>query len=203
MDGHKHSGALTDETLERDVEGMLAVEPSPDFLARVRTRVADAPAPMSWRLFSPFRWVFVVAAVAVVIVAGTVVWRSLDSARAIDGAAPTPLVVETPTPPAAVNPTEVVSQPPQSIEPVRRGPDLRRARRIAPVSERSNLVAVVAPEDARAFERLLASLRRPDVVLVLSTDTTGPVALSAPSIEIAPIDIEPVPPIAQLEGGVE
>jgi len=29
------------------------------------------------------------------------------------------------------------------------------------------------------------------------------VALSAPSIEIAPIDIEPVPPIAQLEGGVE
>jgi hypothetical protein len=195
MDGHKHSGALTDETLEREVEAILGVDPSPEFLARVRARVADAPAPMFWRLFTPLRWVFAAAAVAVVIVASTVAWRSSDSARANDGAAPTPLVAETSTSPAAVNPTEVVAQPPRSIE--------HRAQRVTSVPESRNLVAVVAPEDARGFEFLLASLRRPDVVLVLSTDTTGPVALSAPSIEIAPIDIEPVPPIAQMEGGVE
>jgi hypothetical protein len=219
-------------TRERVEQLWMAIDALPEKLrlvvARVRARVADEPAPMFWPLCRggrssafaeasadrrslgggwsdpPFRWVFAAAAaVAVVIVASTVIWRSLDSAPATDGAAPAPLVAETSTSPAVVNPTEVVAQPPRSIEPVRRGRDLRGARRIAAVSEGRNLVAVIAPEDAKAFERLLASIRQPDVVLVLTDDTTGPAALVAASIEITPIDIDTVPPGAQLEGGVE
>jgi hypothetical protein len=32
-------------SLDREIEAMLAVEPSPDFVSRVRTRIAEAPAP--------------------------------------------------------------------------------------------------------------------------------------------------------------
>ena len=44
MDGHRHD-AVTDASLDREIESLLAVEPSPEFLARVRTRVAQEPEP--------------------------------------------------------------------------------------------------------------------------------------------------------------
>jgi hypothetical protein len=34
-----------DTPLDREIEALLAVEPSPDFVSRVRTRIAEAPAP--------------------------------------------------------------------------------------------------------------------------------------------------------------
>jgi len=198
MDGHRPTGALTDSALEREIETMLAVEPSPDFLARVRTRVSEEAPRASW-----FRWEFAAAAaVAVVIITAAVVWRSLEPTRSTDGPVQAALVAEKATPPAASNPTERALSAP-AIERVRRGPDRLRARRTADSSDRLDLVAVIAPEDRTAFELLLSSIRKPEVVLVLSEDTTGPPALAAPSIKIAPIDIEPVPPVAQLEGGVE
>ena len=41
--------ALTDDALERDIARALAVDPSPEFVARVRTRIANEPAPSAWR----------------------------------------------------------------------------------------------------------------------------------------------------------
>ena len=40
MDGHRHVDAVNDSSLDREIESLLAVEPSPEFLARVRARVA-------------------------------------------------------------------------------------------------------------------------------------------------------------------
>jgi len=197
MDDHRPTDALTDSAIEREIETMLAVEPSPDFLARVRARVADEPAPGTWR----FEWQFAAAAAA--IIATAAVWQSLEPARSIEGSADAPLVAEGAAPPIVSSPTERVAPPVRPIEPVRRGPEVRPTRQATAEPEMRDPVAVIAPEDRKGFELLLSSIRQPEVVLVLNEDTTGPPALAASNIEIAPIDIAPVPPVAQLEGGVE
>ena len=57
MDGTGPQHPLSDSQLDRELESALGVEPSPEFLARVRTRVADEPEPQPWRL--PIRrWSF-------------------------------------------------------------------------------------------------------------------------------------------------
>ena len=56
MDGHRHADPLTDESsLDREIESMMAVEPSPQFVARVRARVAQEPEPGRWRAVVAFR----------------------------------------------------------------------------------------------------------------------------------------------------
>src|SRR5262249_3067036 len=46
-----------DSALEREIEALLAVNPSPEFLARIRTRIANERVPSAWTR----RWVFAVA----------------------------------------------------------------------------------------------------------------------------------------------
>jgi len=58
------------DALDRELAHALAVDPSPEFVARVRARVANEPAPSSWRM--P-RLLMAAGAVAVVIVAVAVV----------------------------------------------------------------------------------------------------------------------------------
>jgi hypothetical protein len=49
MNDHRHAGASTGEAFDRDIARALAVDPSPEFVARVRTRIANEPAPAIWR----------------------------------------------------------------------------------------------------------------------------------------------------------
>lgn len=49
MDGARPD-ALSDAQLDRELEAALGVEPSPEFLARVRTRIAAEPEPSRWRM---------------------------------------------------------------------------------------------------------------------------------------------------------
>ena len=42
-------GAKADDpALEREIEAALAVDPSPELVAKIRARVANEPAPASW-----------------------------------------------------------------------------------------------------------------------------------------------------------
>ena len=50
MDGTRPQHPLTDSQLDRELESALGVEPSPEFLARVRTRIASEPDLSAWRL---------------------------------------------------------------------------------------------------------------------------------------------------------
>jgi len=54
MDDQRHAAALTDEAagdeIARDIARALAVDPSPEFVARVRTQIANEPAPAVWRI---------------------------------------------------------------------------------------------------------------------------------------------------------
>ena len=38
-----------DAALDREIESLLGAEASPEFVARVRTRVAEEPEPYRWR----------------------------------------------------------------------------------------------------------------------------------------------------------
>jgi hypothetical protein len=65
---------LSDSQLDRELESALAVDPSPEFLARVRTRVADEPRMELWRLairgwtFEPLAGVAVIGIVLAVVI---------------------------------------------------------------------------------------------------------------------------------------
>jgi len=68
MDAERNREALTDPSLGRDLQALLAIEPSPEFVARVRTRVASEPEPRARWLSWTFAGV-VAAAAAVVVIA--------------------------------------------------------------------------------------------------------------------------------------
>ena len=67
MDG-KHEG-LSDEALAREIEAALGIDPSPEFLPRVRARIANERMQEGSVWSTSWRWagaVVVVAAVAVI-----------------------------------------------------------------------------------------------------------------------------------------
>jgi hypothetical protein len=72
MDDHRSADALTGADLDREIEATLAVDPSPEFMARVRTRV-QTERDASW---SPWQWGVGVAAGALVVVVGVVIGMS-------------------------------------------------------------------------------------------------------------------------------
>ena len=49
MDGTGPQHPLSDSQLDRELESALGIEPSPEFLARVRTRIAAEPELSLWR----------------------------------------------------------------------------------------------------------------------------------------------------------
>jgi hypothetical protein len=55
---------MTDAGLERDIERALAVEPSAEFLARVRAEIAAQPEGLPWRI--AWRWIAAGSAVAAI-----------------------------------------------------------------------------------------------------------------------------------------
>jgi hypothetical protein len=111
---------LTDATLEQEIEHALAVEPSPEFLARVRTHIASVPRTSGWSM----RWPMIVAgsaAVAMMAIAATTL-RVLNS-QTVVAPAPVPLARTTAEPRShglqdqAVVPLIVKHTPRQSSEP--------------------------------------------------------------------------------------
>ena len=48
MHAERSEGALTKSPIDREIERALAVDPSPEFLARVRARIASEPVPAAW-----------------------------------------------------------------------------------------------------------------------------------------------------------
>jgi hypothetical protein len=200
MDGHKPADAVTDaallerSALDREIESLVAVDPSPEFLARVRARVAEETPRASW-----FRWELAAAAasVAIVVVAAATFWPSNEpsgSLARVEATQPS-RVVEGLTP-ASVAATHASPVTTHTSRPQRASVESINV-------EPSGPVALIAPEDGRAFDRLLASIRTPDVVLVLNEDPSGPEPIETPWVAIDPIVIESLPAVAVLEGGVE
>jgi len=58
MAAHRFGDPMTDGEIDRALATALAVDPSPEFVARVRMRIASEPEPPDWRL----SWVFAAGA---------------------------------------------------------------------------------------------------------------------------------------------
>jgi hypothetical protein len=164
---------MDDQSLKRELESALNVDPSPEFLARVRTRVAAEPTPARWRL----AWVMTAATVGAVAIATTVLWLRLE--------APVPPgVAATPVRPPALSP---VAAPVEAIVP---DPVARASRRVVPATPpRAEPEVMISEGERRGFETLLAALRNNVLPPVPAAETA--VAPVLP-VEIEAFTIEPL-----------
>jgi hypothetical protein len=205
MDGHRINGRsqrtgptrASDASLDREIESLLGAEPSPEFVARVRARIAEEPAPGRWRA-----WMIAVPAAAVVAIAVLIVWPSREQAPAHKG----PRLY---TSQQAAQAAEAV-QP--AIPPAASSEASRARRRSTPRSPLSAATAidramdidlpevVIAENEVRTFASLVASIRqrRFDVAVPAAPDLDAPIEIrELPSIE--PIEIEPIVKLAALQ----
>ena len=184
MDGHRHEG-LSDEALEREIEAALGVDPSPEFLPRVRARIASEPVRDSWMWSTSWR-VGAVAVVSAVALIG--VWTLRGPASV-----PAPRQVRSAPPVETARP----SIEPASPEPVR-APVVRT---VSP-AQRPPVVAqpevLISQEEAAAWNRLFAAIGSRRIETSALPDLQS--ALKPPNpieeIVVEPITISPLAALA-------
>jgi hypothetical protein len=177
--------AWSDDELEREIDALFAAEPSPQFLATVRSRMAEAPQR------SRFPWVmpaFAGGAVLALLLVASRVWieapRALLPAERIDAAltarpsAPPPLEWGTPAIPLA---------------PVAPRPDAERQRARRAVSPE----VLVPLAEQHALQRVLRAAASEPLLMAQSAATEmhypaqPPPPLVVPAIVIEPLVPEP------------
>ena len=206
MDAERPRRAMTGAAIDREIQAALAVDPSPEFLARVRTRIAaEPPGATTW-----LPWKLVAAAVMAAIVAAVVVMsrpqeRTARTATAQGDIRLTPEVsIEQPRRPeplrASADPT---SRPVEAPGAQRRA----SARRLTPAPARSEtrLVAamptepeiLVDPREARAMRLVIRATRDGRFDLWTALRAATPTVMELPplaAIVIAPLSIDPLTP---------
>jgi hypothetical protein len=188
MDHRQHT-ALTDDALDRDIARLLAVEPSPEFAARVRLRIVSEPAPAGalfarWCKPSALRHA-AAAGVALVIVLAVALMRP---DRAIAPATVPSLSARATTEALWTLPSgspTLRSAPAAVITPKRRaisGPD-----------RTAGVVALIDPREAQALEGFFAARRSFSLVV---KEGEQPSLSFEPEpireIRIAPIEFPPL-----------
>jgi hypothetical protein len=212
MDGTRPQHPLTDSQLDRDLESALGIEPSPEFLARVRTRVAAEPDLSAWRLAVRGRGLqpVVVMALAAVVLAVVVpnVMRNVkrsapDLALAIHKDVPVRGRVG--VNPGRVEPAAREEVPPAAHERIL-VPLVRRVEAdvyvgLSQTAQVHTLPLQLSPvmfseEDRIAFASFVTAVgdgRVPEkVIQSLGEEDRMPLA-------IAPLVINPLPPLARME----
>jgi len=193
MHGERPDDSITDEELDRELQRALAVDPSTEFLPRLRMRlVADRSAPR-WSV----RWSLAVTAVATIIVlAGLGIWSGREerdelprraapvSSASVSPTAPSP----TPSADRSVVPVEkaVVVSPMLALTDK---PRVRRPRMTA----RAAPEVLIAADEAEALRRLFAdiSARRLEVSMLPAEPASEPL-MPISTISIEPITVEPL-----------
>jgi hypothetical protein len=183
---------MNDAGFERDIERALAVDPSPEFVARVRARIADEPSPASRR----FGWLFAGVAATAVATASAI---AIFVASPVRQPASTPLL-------ASRSIGSVLEVP--SVGGVGADPRVRPESRssVGPTHGSAPTTTGVAaepatlfdPRETMALQRLIAGVRdaRVDLAPLLKAAPMAPQSLD--ELVIAPITIELLVP-----GGVE
>jgi hypothetical protein len=192
---------VKDAALEREIERALAVDPSPEFLVRVRARIADEPAPASRGFGWLFAGVATVAAAAALVLAVRMVSPARPPATA-------PLLASRSIGSAVVVPAVVPAAAGQAGHDVPKSARLRDGQYVVsgflvPPKPRSGVggsrtAATRTQEplfDARettALQRLIADVREARVDLT-PLAKEGPMPLPAMDpLVISPIVIEPL-----------
>jgi hypothetical protein len=200
MDDQRHAAALTDEAagdeIARDIARALAVDPSPEFVARVRTQIANEPAPGMWRRAVALRWPVAVAAVTLLL--AVVI---LNRPRALIVGAP---LVSRATPFDATTLPYVASGFSRTIgSPPKGGRHVRIDSTVGPPEGGPHVQVLLDPRETQALRSLLAGVRnsRVDLSSVLRPGAAATIEL--PPIDdlvIAPIAIDPIAPQGGAQG---
>jgi len=157
------------DQIDRDLASLLSVEPSPEFRARVRARIATEPVPGSWYL----QWRVVGAGVATVAV---VIAMAMGR--------PSPIAIDRPALPAAA----VVNSEPAPA-PVPRIATTAHSR--TPRAHEPEVL--VAPGDLRGLRQLEAIVREGGAQFVFPDEHVSEIAQEpVKDIAIAPIAIAPI-----------
>ena len=196
MDKERTDYTIGDDPLGREIANALDVDPSPEFLARVRARIASERGPTGWRL----SWgvVGVGGAVAATVVMALVVTRSQRppaAALSVKPTVATPIVESAPTGP----PIATQSPPLPTAASVVESTGRKHIRRATP---NTGPEVIIAPRDAAALRVLMMNIREGRVEL---TALDALQAVAAPlepldKIAIQPVAIQPLPRLALLEG---
>lgn len=195
MDGTGPQHPLSDSQLDRELESALGIEPSPEFLARVRTRVAAEPELSLWRQAVWGRGVQPLAVVAIVgIVLAVVVPRWF---RNDEG--PLQRVATVLVPRETSRPVGRPPEDPINVVPV------RAVRRVAPNSEVPLRLSqpLFSEEERIAFVTFVTAVDEGWMpVQAPSPQATDRVA-DEPGPRIEPLVIDPLPQLtarARTEG---
>ncbi|HZM93824.1 MAG TPA: hypothetical protein VFB92_10405 [Vicinamibacterales bacterium] len=195
MDGHRHEG-MSDETLEREIEAALGIDPSPEFLPRIRARIASERVNEVWLWRGLWQWAGAGVAVAGVAIIGLWILNgpasgsrdvrvanapqrpgpASDSGMVADaansGSSPTPAPVRRPAAYTTRVPRDRMATPPE---------------------------VVISRDEAVALRQLIAAIAARQVEAVDIPKLEGE---SAPIAPIEEIVLEPIElsPMAGLEG---
>jgi hypothetical protein len=163
------------DPLDRELASLLSVEPSPEFRARVRARVASEPSPRSWYL----QWRAVSAGAATIAVAVAIVLGRADRPEK----AP-------PLPSTALGALPVVIPAPHLAATAMSRPSRRREPEV-----------VVAPGELRGLRQLAVLVREGRTQFVFPDDASAASREPVQDIVIAPIAIAPLDIAANADSG--
>jgi hypothetical protein len=202
----KAQEALADSELDQEIASAVGIEPSPEFLARVRTRIATDPGLVVESGFSRMRhlsfeplWGVAIAGIVLAVVVPQFMREDAVAPTVHRGVARSrvelPVVTAPVGPVVAVRPDVQVGPPPMASTRIQtRGVVHDRAE--SPRTLPLQLSPVLfAEEDQRAFAVFVAAVgegRVPEEVVKRSRESSGETALS-----IEPLVITPLPPLAR------
>jgi len=191
MDQEQAVHAISDEALEREIENALDVDPSPEFVARVRARIASESTPAVWHL----RWRLVGAGAlaTAVVLTWFVTGTDRQSPPAISARPVVPPPISESAPTGAPTATTARADLAPSVLPAEKGP---------PTAEPKILIS---PRDAAALRVLMTNIRegRVDPTVLAAVEGVGAPLEPLNWITIQPIVIEPLPRLALLEGELQ
>ena len=188
MDGYRHQ-ELTDETLAKDIEAALGVDASPEFLPRIRARIANERMQEGW--FSSVSWRWARVAAVVTAVAVIAVWTLRDPSRARREAHITdtpPVESTTPSVDSALPAPALVASSAESSKPVS-APVARAERSTRHPAVVARPEVLVSLDEAAALRQLIGAIAARQVEAM---DIPRLSAESAPLPMIEEIVLEPI-----------
>ena len=183
---------MSDAAFDRDLQAALDVAPSPEFVARVRTRVAGEVRRPGWQ--AGWYWMAgaAVASVTIAVIAGTMLGTATPELPAAGQ----------PEPMKAVTVAPIVG-PRQRVQPAAAGRHVpARATREAATAvagERSMPEVLLSSDEQRALRLLVRLASDSEAADALRQQSVPEPGNALPALDIPSLEIEPLPQLARLE----
>jgi hypothetical protein len=181
--------------IDDEIRDALKIEPSPAFLARVRTQIANEPAPGALR----WSWMFGAAAT----VAAGVVLALVISRPSVPTPATRSAKALAERPPGAATASAERLSPGATAFAERQMPRSTRSAKAVALRNTPEPEVLIDPRERRALLQLIAGVRDGRIDLAAAQHTATPALMElAPvtDIVIAPLTIDPLAPLSGAEG---